>query len=179
MANFLQDNAGLFVPTTNIWDVASLQSIDVTKPEFKELLIRLYQNINNITLALNLKDSAYYTQQEFLNGQAFFANPNTVNFENNQRQAYRMVINCGALPNIGTISIPHNIDIMPSYTFTRIYGCSSDQTNLSYLPLPYSSSISIANNIELNVDSSYVNITTGTDRSSYVTTYVILEYLKE
>lgn len=179
MANFLQENAGLFVPTTNIWDVASLKDIDVTKPEFKELLIRLYQNINNITLALNLKDSAYYVQQEFVNGQAFFANPNTINFENNPRQVYRMVINCGSLPDTATINIAHNINPMSSYTFTRVYGCSSDQTSLSYLPLPYSSSISIADNIELNVDSTYVNITTGSDRSSYVTTYVILEYLKE
>lgn len=180
MANNFQNNVGLFVPTTNIWDVDELRNLDVTKPEFKELIVRLYQNINNITLALNLKDSAYYFQQEFLNGQAFFLNPNVINSNNAlYRQAFRMVVDCGALADTGTISIPHNINPLQSYSFTRIYGATSDQTSQSYLPLPYSSATSIADNIELSVDSTYVNITTGSDRSSYVTTYVIVEYLKE
>ncbi len=180
MANNFPGNVGLFVPTTNIWDVDELRNIDVTKPEFKELIVRLYQNINNITLALNLKDSAYYFQQEFVTGQAFFLNPNVITNQNSlYRQSFRMVIDCGALANAGTISIPHNIDPLQSYSFTRIYGATSDQTAQSYLPLPYSSATSIADNIELSVDSTYIYITTGSDRTSYVTTYVVVEYLKE
>ncbi len=180
MASNFQNNVGLFVPITNIWDVDSLKDMDVNKPEFKELLIRLYQNINNISLALNLKESAYYFPQEFLTGQAFFLNPNVINAQNSsQRQTFRMVIDCGALPNTGTTSIPHNINPLQSYSFTRIYGTSSDQTSQSYLPLPYSSTTSVADNIELSIDSTYVYITTGSDRSAYVTTYVIVEYLKE
>lgn len=100
MANNFQNNVGLFVPTTNIWDVTSIKDIDVTKPEFKELLIRLYQNINNITLALNMKDSALYFQQEFVTGQAFFLNPNVMcDRAVVQRQSFRMVVDCGVQIN--------------------------------------------------------------------------------
>lgn len=180
MSNNLKNNSGLFVPTTNIWDVGSLKEMDINKPEFKELLIRLYQNINNVCLALNLKESALYFPQEFVTGQTFFLNPNVIKSGNvKNRQSYRMVINCGSLADTATISIPHNINTTPSFTFTRIYGASSDTTNLSYLPLPYSSATSIADNIELSVDSTYIYITTGSDRTSYVTTYVVVEYLKE
>lgn len=180
MALNFQNDVGLFVPTTNIWDVEQLKNVDVTKPEFKELLIRLYQTINNITLALNLKDSAYYLQQEFVTGQAFFLNPNVINPPNKQiRQAYRMVIDCGPLPVSTTVSIPHNILVTHSFTFTRIYGAASNLVAMTYLPLPYVSISSIADNIQLSVDSTYIYITTGTDLSAYTTTYVVLEYLKE
>ena len=37
---------GAYAPTTFIWDVEQLQHIEVTSPEFKELLVRLYQNLN-------------------------------------------------------------------------------------------------------------------------------------
>ena len=63
---------GAFVPTNLIWDVQQLQSVDVNSPEFKELLVRLYQNINNIALVLNIKDTGMYQLSEFVNGQLFF-----------------------------------------------------------------------------------------------------------
>lgn len=68
----LQNNIGLFVPTTNVWDIQNLEEGKDITPALKELLVRLYQNINAISLALNLKDSGYYVQQEFLTGQVFF-----------------------------------------------------------------------------------------------------------
>jgi hypothetical protein len=34
--------SGIFVPTTNVWDVSQIYEIDVTSPQFKELLVRLY-----------------------------------------------------------------------------------------------------------------------------------------
>ena len=41
------------------------------------------------------------------------------------------------------------------------------------------SATQIDNNIEISVNSTNVNIITGANRSSYTTTYVILEYVKE
>jgi len=68
-------NVGSFVPTTNIWDVQRLYEVDIKSPEFKELLVRLYQNVNNIALSLNSRDAGYYDNTEFINGQTFFPNP--------------------------------------------------------------------------------------------------------
>lgn len=176
-----QSNSGAFVPTTNIWDVGRLYEVDVQSPEFKELLVRLYQNINNIALALNIKDSGYYDLQEFVNGQLFF--PATLTLEtNNYRQVYRTVINFGALPNTTTKSVAHNIGISTSipstYSFTRIYGAASTTSQTSFIPIPYSSVSSLTENIELQVTATDVVIITNSDYSGYETCYVILEYLK-
>jgi len=172
-------NPGAFVPTTNVWDVSRLYEVDVKSPEFKELLVRLYQNINIISLTLNIKDSGYYVLNEFVNGQLFFPNtalgatPSTPLF----RQVYRKVINFGALPAAGTKSVAHTIAISNTFIFTRIYATASDPVGLTYIPIPYASPV-LANNIEINVDATNVNITVGSNRSNYTICYVILEYIK-
>lgn len=178
-------NTGSFVPTTNIWDVAQIYEVDVDSPEFKELLVRLYQNVNNIALSLNTKDAAYYQLSEFVNGQLYFPNPALLLQPNpaqtpTERQVYRTVVDFGALPNATTKSVAHGIStIDATWSFTRIYGCASNQTSLTYIPIPYVSTSALNQNIELNADATNVNITSGIDRTSYNVTYVVLEYIKQ
>lgn len=170
----IRNDIGSFVATTNVWDVAQLYQMDVNSPEFKELLVRLYQNVNNISILLNLKDTGYYNQQEFVNGQLYFPNPakNTQNF----RQVYRMTINFGALPNTTTKSVPHNIPITVGVTFTRIYATASDTTTPAYIPIPFVDTG--GNDIQIDVDGTDVNITTTSDRTNFTICYVVLEYIK-
>ena len=171
--------SGIFVPTTNVWDVSQIYEIDVTSPQFKELLVRLYQNINNISVALNLKDSGYYITESFVNSQLFFPNPiynSSTVATPGYRQVFRIVINFGALPNAGTKSVPHNIIVNSQYTFTRIYGTASDTTGFNYIPLPYASA-SGTDNIELFVDGTNVTVITTTNRSNFNVTYIVLEYI--
>lgn len=171
----MQNLPGLYVPTTNIWDV------DLEKGDTRELLLRLYQNINNIALALNIADKGYYVLTEFITGQQFFVNPkltSSTNPQPNFRPVFRKVINFGPLPDdAGFLTQPHGLTIKNpnQYTFTRIYGTANDQTNRSYLPLPYASTS--GNDIELEVTATDVKITTTSNRSSY-SAIVVLEYLK-
>lgn len=172
--------AGVFVPTTYVWDVARLYEVEVTSPEFKELLVRLYQNINSISLALNIKDTGVYNVIEVVNGQVFFPNPalNSSTAQSpNFRQVYRTVVDFGALPNAATKSVAHGIRITPTTTFTRIYGTASNSTGETYIPLPYASPTA-ANSIEISVDSTNVNITTAISYSAYMSCYAILEYIQ-
>lgn len=175
-------NVGSFVRTTDVWDVNEIYSTEVTSPEFKELLVRLYQNLNNMAVSLNTRDAGFYSNQEFVNGQKWFPNPaNNSSTETvaTQRQVFRMVVNFGALPNTGTTPVVHGITVTPATTFTRIYGAASKPTTaFSYIPIPYASSTA-ANNIELSVDATNVTITTGSNRSAYTICYVVLEYLKQ
>lgn len=176
-----QLNPGMFVPTTDVWDVSQIYQIEDLSPELQELLVRLYQNLNNMSLALNLKDTGYYSLQEFLNSQAFFPDPtlsSTTSAAPVYRQAFRTTVNFGALPNTGTKSVAHGIAIMGTYSFTRIYAAASDQIGMNYIPIPYASPTD-TNNIELSVDATNVTITTGSDRSAFLITYVILEYIKQ
>lgn len=180
MANNNATLFGAFIPTTNVWDVGQLYQVDVTSPQFKELLVRLYQNVNNIATILNLKDTGYYTTQEFVNGQSFFPNPSlnsSTDTVATYRQVFRTTVNFGALPNAGTKSVPHNIAITAGFTFTRIYGAASDTTGLTYIPLPFVDAA--GNNIELNVDATNVNIVTTSDRTNYTVCYVVVEYIKQ
>lgn len=181
MANQNATLFGAFAPTTNIWDVGQLYQIEVDSPQFKELLVRLYQNVNLISTILNLKDTGYYTTQELVNGQSFFPNPalnSSTDTVATYRQVFRTTVNFGALPNAGVKSVPHNILITAGYTFTRIYGAASNTTNFSYIPLPYVD-LPAGNHIGLNVDAVNVNIQTTDDRTNYTVCYVVVEYIKQ
>ena len=176
-------NPGAFIATTSVFDVAQLSSVAVTSPEFKNLIVRLYQNVNNIALLLNLKDTGYYVEQEFINGQVFFPNPalnSLMQQAPTYRQVYRMVVDFGALPNTATKTVAHNIPNIATvdFTFTRIYGAASDTTGKTFIPLPYASNTAGAS-IELSVDATNVIITTGSNRTNYNVCYVVLEYIKQ
>jgi hypothetical protein len=171
---------GFLVPTTDVWNVGPIYDLEISEP-FKDILVRLYQNLNNISLSLNARDLGYYDTQEFLNSQVFFPNPafnSSTPVLASYRAVFRKVINFGMLPAAaGTKSVPHGILCLPSTSFTRIYATATDPVNFVYLPIPYASSV-LANNIELNVDATNVNITVGIDRSAFTICYVILEYLQ-
>jgi hypothetical protein len=128
--------------------------------------------LKKIIAALNDKDIGQYVTQEILTGQKFF----TPNNNNVFRSSFRKVINFGTLPNTGSTSVAHNITVNASTIFTRIYGVATDPIAFSYLPLPYASTI--GDNIEVEVDSTNIIISTASDRSSYTTCYIIAEFLK-
>ncbi len=174
-----QAELGAFVPTTNIWDPSEILSTEVTSPEFKELLVRLYQNLKDMSESINIRDAGYYAREEFVNGQIFFPNPSlssTTAQVPDFRQVFRKVINFGGLPNSGTTSIAHGLTITSGFSFTRIYGCATDPST-SFIPIPFASPTD-AENIKITVDTTNVNITTGSDRTGYTTTYCVLEYIK-
>lgn len=169
------------ISTTNVWDTSQLYSSDFgNKDDLRELFVRLYQNINNIVLVLNQKDTGCYFLQEFINSQVFFPNPtlsSSSSSPSSVRQVYRYVMNFGALPNTGTTSVAHGLTMSAIWSATRIYGASTDTSGLNYIPLPYASPTA-ANNIELKIDATNVTIITGSNRSAFTKTYVVFEYLK-
>ena len=176
-------NSGAFIPTTQVWDVAQAQDVDVKSPQFKELLVRMYQNLNIMANSVNGKDAASYGTNEFACGQMFFSNPALTSASSTvaaQRPVMRKVINFGALPNTAAKTVAHGIAPTTSFTFTRIYGTATDPANKLYIPLPYSAATATpaVDNIELKVDTTNVSITTGKNMTAYTVAYVVLEYLK-
>jgi len=167
-----QSNIGAFIATTNVWDVQSVQSSDID-PKLKELFVRLYQNINNISIILNMKDTGFYTNEAFLTGQQYFPNP--IGQTQDYRQVLRATIDFGALPNAAAKAVAHNIVVTNDFLFTRIYGCATNPST-SYIPLPFAST-TLNENIKLEVDGTNVTITTGINRTAYTSCYVVLEYL--
>jgi hypothetical protein len=175
MAGFIpnfQENTGLYIPTTDIYELSNIANVDVNSEEFKLLMIRLYQNLSNMANALNLKDSAYYVLTQFLTGQQFFSvDPST---PNSYRPSYRIVINVGTL-GAGITNTPHGMTIGATWTFTRIYGAASDNGTPLFYPIPFAGAA--GSYISLFVDGTNVVI----DNNSGVTfneCLVILEFLK-
>ncbi len=175
------DQYGAFIQTTQVWDVLQLEDLDVTSPAFKELLVRLYQQINNIANVLNVKDTGQYQLSEFVNGQVYFSNPalnsGTAQYPEDRQVLRKVIYYTTALPNAGVAVIPHGITCTPMTTFTRIYGVANDTTGKNYIPLPFASP-TLVDNIELKVDGTNVTITTGSNRSNFTKTYIILEFLQ-
>jgi hypothetical protein len=170
----LPSPSGAFVPNTYVWDVAQIQSIDVNSQEFKELLVRLYQNLGTMATVLNLKDTGYYPLGEFSNSQLFFPNPaysSSTSVLPAYRGVTRIVVNFGSLPNTGTKSVAHGLTPTPSWTFTRIYATASDTTGMTYIPIPSAQA-------NLTVDATNVNITTTANLTNYNVCYVVLEWIK-
>lgn len=178
MAN--RGDYGQFLPTTHVYEADDIQELDVNSTQFKDFLVKLYMDTNKQSIAINGKDTGTYDTEEFVTGQTFFPPTNQTSSSPNsapKRQVFRKVINFGALPNTTTKTVRHDIEMNATFTFTNIRGTATDPVNSVFIPLPYSSLV-LADNIELSLDKTNVIITTGSNWSSYLTTYVVVEYLK-
>ena len=176
--NFTQ--VGAFVETNFIWDVQQIQQLDEITPEFKELLVRLYQNLGKMATVLNTKDTGIYQLTEFVNGQRFFSNPSYNSSSNVQpipRPDYRMVVNFGALPNSSIKSVPHNIAVNSGTTFTRVYGASTNP-GVAGVILPSFDPSDITKPINCWPDNTNINVQTTSNMSAFTTTVIVIEYLK-
>lgn len=171
-----QKTTGLFLGTTPLFDLDNLED----PKQSRELIIRLTQKINEIIIALNLKDTGYYYLTPFVNGQAYFPNPALTAKTSQQpvrRQVFRQVVNFGALPNTALKSVPHGLTPTTNWSFTRIYATASDPVNLVYFPIP-NHFVGTGNQSDIDVDAVNVNIQTNYDASAFTICYVVLEYLQ-
>jgi hypothetical protein len=138
-----------------------------------EVLELLYKRIAD---AVNRKEGSLYQRQEVATFQQYYpfsVTDGTFRF----RPIYRRTVDFGMLPNAGTKSVAHGIAFTSQFTTTRIYGSATDPTNLTYIPLPYASP-TLANNIELNVDGTNVNVITGVNRENFTRCSIVIEYSK-
>jgi hypothetical protein len=158
-------NQGMFLPT----------SFPVVTDDLKEMMIRLYQDLTFICNTINLKETAYYTLDEFVTGQLFFPNP-ALNSTTPQtpvfRQAFRKLINFGTLPNAATKSVAHGLAFDSTYTFTKIYATATDPVGLVAFPIPITGTT-------ITVDATNVNITTTANMTAYTACFCILEFIKQ
>lgn len=165
---------GSFVPNTFVWDLQELQKVQSIDPKLRELLIRLYQNLNLVVLNLNIKDVGQYPRMEVVNGQLWFPNPannSTTVATAQERQVLRKVLLfVGGLPNNGSQTIPHGITVTKNTSWTRIYATATTATGTG-ISLPNASTT-------ITTTTSNVVISTTANLSSYVLTYIILEYIQ-
>jgi hypothetical protein len=169
-----QVNSGSYIGTTQVWDVSQIYDIEVNSPEFKELIVRLYQNINNVATVLNTKDSAFYLNKEFVNGQLWFNPADPTLSQLKLRADFRTVVNIGAL-GAGVTSVNHGITVTNTLKWTFIGGAATNTGTLVGYPLCFAGAA--GNNIELRVTSTQVVINNNSG-VTFTDCYVVLEYVK-
>lgn len=135
-----------------------------------ETINLLFKRISN---TMNTKEGALYLPIELATFQSYF----TPNDPQRLRNTYRMVVDFGALPNAGTKTVPHGIAFDSNFTLTRLYGAATDSIGLTYIPLPLVAIIP-NNGVQLFLDSTNVIISTGTNRTNYTRSTVVIEYMK-
>ncbi len=167
-----QINTGLFIPTTSVWDVSRLYDVEVGSEEFKELLVRLYQNVNNIAIVLNAKCSGYYINEEFVNGKLYF-NPNDNNVME-LRPGFQKTINTGAL-GAGVTAVNHGITVTNTFKWMFISGAATNTGTLVGYPITFAGAA--GNNIEVRTTATQVIINNGSG-VTFTDSQVTLEYVK-
>jgi len=175
MAPFIDEqqmNTGSYVPTTNVWDIGRLYDVEVTSPEFKELLVRLYQNVNNIALVLNTKCTGYYINEQFVSSKLFF-NPAS-NDPLKLRPGFIKTVNTGAL-GAGVTAINHGIGVTSMFKWMFISGAATDTVTVVGYPLPFAGAA--GNNIEVSVTATQILINNASG-VTFTDSQVTLEYCK-
>lgn len=85
---------------------------------------------------------------------------------------YRKVVDCGALPNNSLKTVAHNIANIGFVI--NLYGIASDGSEWLPLPASYYSNSAVG----LSVDGTNISLRPYTNRTTYTTTYVTIEYTK-
>jgi len=141
-----------------------------TYEDFNEIFNREHKRIVE---AMNSKVSGLYPLVESATFEQYFR----VNDPQNYRNVYRLTLNFGALPNAQLKSVTHGLTLDSNFRLVRMYG-SANFPGVQSLPLPYAHSTDTLN-IALDIDPTYVNITTGSNRTNFTDTTVVIEYTKE
>ena len=166
---------GAFVPTTNIWDPQNIYQSNLD-PELKEILVRLYQNLNLMANVLNVKETGQYNNSfETICSKTWFPNPALTSASSTtptDRPVWRMVYLTNLPP--GVTVIPHGLLINASWTFVNGEGAANDTVGLNYRFFKNSGA-----GVDISMTVNAVNITlTNSTAITFNVTYIILEYLK-
>lgn len=171
---------GQLLRTTPSYNITEIYQATADSPQLRDLLLKMYQESSDMLKALNNKETGWYVLNEYQSGALYFENPAFTSSTPTQpsfRNVFRKTFNTGQLPNTGTLVIPHGIPFNDAYTVVNYYGAASDTAGLNYVCLPYPS-LTLTDTIEVNVDSTNIYITTGSNRSNFNLSSIVLEVLK-
>ena len=172
---------GAFIPMSQVWDVSDVYNVNGMSEDLRELLVRMYQNLNTMAMVINKKDIGLYPTEEFVCGRMYYPKPGLTSSSSQTpklRQVTRKVINWNnPLPNATTGTKAHGITFDANTVPTNLYATSYDPSAKKTISLPWVADT--GDNISLWLDATNVNIKTfTTNRSNFTVTNIVIEYLK-
>jgi hypothetical protein len=183
MASFNESvNPGLFLNTTDIINVETINSGELDNDKLRELFIKIVQVFNIVDIVVNLKSSGIYSFTEFVDSNTFPANSELTSLTNQAptpRQEFTKLFLVGPLLNAASLTIPHSLSGVTS--FTSVSAQANDTTGGQSISLPFVSvsGAVAAGNIELLVTANDIVITPTGNATNFNLVWVILKYLKQ
>lgn len=92
----------------------------------------------------------------------------------NGNPTFFKLVNIGTLPNTTSKSVAHNI--ANPFVLVQGYGVANDPAAALAIPLIFSAHSSLTNTVWFNTTSTNVVVTTGSNRTAFTESWVILEY---
>jgi hypothetical protein len=144
-----------------------------TFPEkWEEARPLLTEHFNKISNAINVRKIGRYVQEQYPTGELLYPGAS-----GEYRTVFLKVVQFGSLPNSTTKSVPHGISYTNSFRLVCLYA-TSDFIGNSSLTIPYASPDD-NKEIEINIDTTNINITTAMNYSNYTNTDVKIYYVLE
>ena len=153
---------------------------DVVPEKWDDARAFFTEHLKKISNAINVREIGWFLDDELLSGKQFIPSLNSsagASASGNFRSVLRKVIDCGTLPNTGTKTVPHGISIDGNFTLIQLYGSSTDPIGL--LSFGLGNAAAAPNQVQLFLTATDIILVTGSDRTNFTRTYVVIEYLKE
>lgn len=141
----------------------------------------LVEQLKAISNAVNAREIGFFLDEELLSGKQFIPSINNPTGEQQQfRSVLRKVIDFGTLPNTTTKSVPHGITVDSNFTLVCLYGAATDPVRLVSFPIPFVEvKVPALLGIQLEMNATNVQITTGSDRTNFTRCFITIEYMQE
>lgn len=158
----------------------NLEGMDINSREFRQFIVILTNTVNDICMAINNKESGYYSTYEFLTGKQLYPDPaldGTTAEQPNRPGIYRKCFRYTTpLLNAGTTTIAHDLAMDTQWKVIDLWGTTFDSTAHQWLALPFAGVAADA--IDLYADFTNIYIKTQTDRTTCTFTNIVIEYTK-
>lgn len=163
---------GLLAQTQDTFDTQRAKELIQDPDKLKEVLIQIALRFNNLATIVNYKDTGLYLTSDFLSGRQYFS----ITSPSIMRPSVRHIVNFGALPNAGTKTVAHGINVTANTIWVNIYGTAT-QPGIDGIPLPYVAPV-ILDSISLKIDAVNVSVTTTANYAAYTICYIVLEFIR-
>ena len=145
--------------------VAYLRTTREFPNDLQNLIVEISRGYEDTASAVNSRVIGIFSiNQPAITGESWFVS------RNGRQQTLRQVYTFTA-----TGSIPHNININSIDGFTRIYGTATNGT--IWFLLPYVDITATANQIQITIDSTNINIISGGGAPVITKGFIVLEWL--
>lgn len=168
---------GGFVRQTSLLEMQQMRRGALKTRDFTAFLTRLMLRIDEMSRAINKKNSGEYLLEQFANGEEF--PPVQIGTSSAARAMSKQTFLAGPLLNAAPTVIAHGITTTANTLIIAHSAWASDTTNRLYIPLPYVdvSGTVAAGSVELRVDTTNITITPTGNATNFDQVQVTLRWI--